>query len=242
MNKEQRKQTVHICKWCKGEFLARSDSPTKYCCKECRREGTKKPPTFHKHICKYCGNEFSDKLLRTMYCSKECRNLAKVKNIKVCPICNKTFHAKRKKMVFCSPGCANEFHTKKIAVSCENCGKELLRIPALVKKNKHHFCNQKCRDSWLAEHSELKGVLTGGGIYHHGHGYIFLYQSSRKYKAEHRLVMEQHLGRELSSDEIVHHKDGDKTNNDISNLEIVTRSEHINIHRNDLHKARGIVG
>ncbi len=47
---------------------------------------------------------------------------------------------------------------------------------------------------------------------------------------EHRYVMESFLGRPLSSDEIVHHKDGDIYNNDISNLQLVTRSEHQAIH------------
>jgi hypothetical protein len=45
-------------------------------------------------------------------------------------------------------------------------------------------------------------------------------------KPAYRLKIEKKLGRKLRSDEIVHHKDGDSHNNDISNLEIVTRSEH----------------
>lgn len=52
----------------------------------------------------------------------------------------------------------------------------------------------------------------------------------------HRKVMEEHLGRKLSSNEIVHHIDGDKSNNDISNLMVVSRAEHLNIHRHRLHK------
>ena len=47
---------------------------------------------------------------------------------------------------------------------------------------------------------------------------------------EHRLVMEQVLGRPLKSTEIVHHKDGNKINNLHSNLEVMTQSEHARLH------------
>ena len=57
-------------------------------------------------------------------------------------------------------------------------------------------------------------------------------------KYEHRLIMEEHLGRKLSSDEIVHHIDGDKHNNDILNLTIMSRSEHSRWHR--LHRTINI--
>jgi len=37
---------------------------------------------------------------------------------------------------------------------------------------------------------------------------------------EHRLVMERHLGRKLLPNETVHHRDGNRLNNDITNLEL----------------------
>jgi len=49
-------------------------------------------------------------------------------------------------------------------------------------------------------------------------------------KAEHRYLMEKHIGRKLEKAEIVHHIDGDKLNNDISNLKIMNRSSHQKLH------------
>lgn len=45
-------------------------------------------------------------------------------------------------------------------------------------------------------------------------------------KPVYRRKLEELLGRRLRPDEIVHHKNGNMHNNDISNLEIVTRGEH----------------
>jgi len=46
----------------------------------------------------------------------------------------------------------------------------------------------------------------------------------------HRVIVEQILGRKLLPNEIVHHKDGDKWNNDSSNLLVMTQAEHARIH------------
>jgi hypothetical protein len=47
---------------------------------------------------------------------------------------------------------------------------------------------------------------------------------------EHRVVAEQMLGRPLKRNEIVHHIDGNKHNNDPSNLQVMTQSEHVRMH------------
>lgn len=46
----------------------------------------------------------------------------------------------------------------------------------------------------------------------------------------HRVLMENRLGRYLEGDEQVHHKDGNRDNNSIENLEVLSVREHARIH------------
>jgi hypothetical protein len=45
--------------------------------------------------------------------------------------------------------------------------------------------------------------------------------------------MEAHLGRELQPDEVVHHINGDSTDDRLENLQVLSRSEHTAIHMPD---------
>lgn len=55
--------------------------------------------------------------------------------------------------------------------------------------------------------------------------YITKWIDGKQYRL-HRLIMETYLDRELSSDEIVHHKNGNIHDNRLENLEMMTRAEH----------------
>ena len=53
-------------------------------------------------------------------------------------------------------------------------------------------------------------------------GKVYMHQRRVSYS---KWLMEKELGRKLESNEIVYHIDGDKYNNELSNLEVITRTE-----------------
>ena len=71
---------------------------------------------------------------------------------------------------------------------------------------------------------KLKGIYTSGirkqdGYYHYGN------------PNNHRFIMEKHLGYKLKRSEAVHHIDGDKSNNDLTNLIVMNWSDHQKSHK-----------
>jgi hypothetical protein len=70
--------------------------------------------------------------------------------------------------------------------------------------------------------------------YSDNNGYVRMHipgTGNGAYVLEHRWVMQQVLGRLLSRKEVVHHRDGDKHNNNPCNLVILTPGEHMSHHR-----------
>ncbi len=121
--------------------------------------------------------------------------------------------------------------------SCFNCGKERLVMIRQLKSLTYTGLCQDCarRSRWGKNNPNYKGGRCNAGD---GHIFVRLYPddffypmaTSQGYAKEHRLIMAKHLGRNLHSWEYVHHKNGDKSDNRIENLEIQTPSDHLRNH------------
>ena len=117
---------------------------------------------------------------------------------------------------------------------CEYCDSEVEKIKRDGLKAK--ACSHKC----YALNREARGAYKEKIMINK---YRYLYKpehpntigTKRLYVAEHRLVMEEHLKRLLTQEEIVHHKDENTLNNHIDNLILMSVSEH-NKHHSDERK------
>lgn len=63
------------------------------------------------------------------------------------------------------------------------------------------------------------------------YGYMYFWLSDGTGVKAHRAIMEKHLGRKLKPTEEVHHIDGNRENNALSNLVVLSKGEHASLHR-----------
>lgn len=159
----------------------------------------------------------------------------------ICQTCGKPFSivAARKSAKYCSSACYNATrHAGKIERVCPRCGKTFLCTPSRVAKAKNVHCSNKCAGMTYKE--QHLGRYNGGRTTSRGYVLIKMPEhhaaNPNGYVPEHRYVMEEHLGRPLRRDEQVHHRDGNKANNAIENLQIVTPSEHTLLHHPPLNR------
>lgn len=73
-------------------------------------------------------------------------------------------------------------------------------------------------------------------------GYIEYTTGENKSRAQHVIIMEKIIGRKLFANECVHHIDKNKSNNEESNLMLMTRSEHAKLHALENNRKRNSNG
>lgn len=122
-----------------------------------------------------------------------------------------------------------------VELACDWCGAAISRFPSQVFET--NFCGRTCQGRYRSVHrTGPKSAHWKGGIrkdhrrvqwfmpWHHradNKGYVFRYV----------IVAELGLGRPLKPGEVIHHLDGDPTNDHPDNLQVLTsQAEHARIH------------
>lgn len=117
-------------------------------------------------------------------------------------------------------GRRNRKHADK---NCHECG-SLFR----PKRSDSKYCSRPCL--WANNGGQNKQPQTW---WTNAKGYIegrvWLPDGTCRSVKQHRYIMEQHLERPLEPWEDVHHKDGNKQNNDLSNLEVLEHGIHASL-------------
>lgn len=161
-----------------------------------------------------------------------------------CVHCGKEIYRKPSQLAeIVNPACSRECRrlfilSQRVVTVCDQCHTEIKLPRSTLKWNsirghKHVFCSTPCARKYNC--GENAGNWKGGRIVT-DREYVLVQDKDTdspvagSYRYEHRRVMEAAIGRRLKRSEHVHHKDGNKLNNNIDNLILLTANEHAQLH------------
>lgn len=160
---------------------------------------------------------------------KQCGNLKKVRKIETAKFCS--FLCSRK--FLSGKNHANWIFQRKR--KCLNCNRTFSsfsfnsHVDREVTSEKK-YCSRDCASAFQMNKRPHSRNLCVGAISQYADGYRRVKLLDGSWIPEHRYVMEQLLGRPLTQDEIVHHRDGVPSNNSPDNLLLTDKVEHQQIH------------
>ena len=155
------------------------------------------------------------------FCSTDCRDRIGSKprtgEERPCAYCGNLYYVPSLQATtsrYCSKQCQSEGKKRREIRTCNTCGIDFEFVLAMSKWNAGRFCSRTC----YVQRPETRLPKRSSD------GYMVLWRDG-KYVKEHRVVMEEHLGRPLLPGENVHHVNGVKTDNRLENLELWSTSQ-----------------
>lgn len=108
--------------------------------------------------------------------------------------------------------------------------KDAADISVKTRKPPHRTFTEAHRQI-IIEHRRKWAEENALGVSYKATGYVEYTIGETAGKSVHVVLIEDRIGRKILPDEVVHHVDGDRTNNDLDNLALMTRTAHSRLHR-----------
>lgn len=164
--------------------------------------------------CEMCSNPVAKQ--GTRFCSTTCwYAYTKQRRTVPCEVCAAPFERVVKGTRTCSVACGNVLKQKDRSVVCTACGVSFVRPHGKQRL----YCSRSCA---MRERNRTGQTMKSqGAVSKHSSGYT-VQKVGAAWVMQHRLVMEDVLGRKLLPKERVHHKNGVRDDNRPENLELWT--------------------
>ena len=179
--------------------------------------------------CLICDKIFKPTHKTTRYCSKRCQHES-MRGKKRSPESiakSKEFYAKRRGVIitkekfehlYWEQGRSVPWIAKEIQCNRSNLYQYIRRMGFKIRTRKEAIGEGENHHCWRGGKTTSKD------------GYVTFSATNKKGQAEHRVIVENVLGRKLKSNEVVHHINGIRDDNRNSNLLVCTRSYHTRLH------------